>query len=130
MIRKYSILLFLFSFFITQVPLHAMVICIEADGSVEVETANNGVCTCDQAKVEDGDHCGSCVDIPFSIGNADYQNLRPSLKTSHLIKVPADADISVDMPDFKDESSGVSFLRHDYQKSNTLASIRTTILII
>lgn len=129
------------SFFIAQGPIQDMVVCIGADGHIEVEAASEGVCASDSGKtsteihslstkVEDDDHCGPCVDIPFSIGNADHQNLLASLKTSHLTKVPADANISVDMPDFRDRSSGVPFLRHDHQKSSTLVSIRSVILIV
>jgi len=139
--KKLAIIWLLGSFFIAQAPLQAMVLCIEADGSIEVEAANNGVCASGSGKtskeihslstkVEDDAHCGQCVDIPFSIGNADHQNLLTSLKTSQLIKAPVDASISVDMPAFRDRSIGVPFRRHDHQKSNTLISIRSVIIIV
>ena len=138
MIRKFSILLFLFSFFITQVPLHAKVICIEEDGHVEVEAANNGVCTSSSDELSkrtassspqlDEDHCGTCTDIPISIGSVRNQKIASS-KISKQVDSFKSVTIAPSHSNYNISISTYQNLSPIFNKV-FLSSLHSTILII
>jgi hypothetical protein len=138
--KKLAIVWLLASFFIAQGPLQAMVVCIEENGSIEVEAANNGLCASDSGKTskeidslshqaEDDNCCGPCVDIPFSIGSPTHNQVVFS-GMAKQVDVSKSVDHIPSRPVSDRSPPKEPYLSYTHHKDSVIASLRTIILII
>jgi len=139
-VKRISLVWLLLSFFIAQGPLQAMVVCIEADGSIEVEAASNGVCVSDSGETSkevhnlsyqagEDDCCGPCVDIPFSIGSPNHKQAAFS-GMAKQIGTPEGVDQATARPVSDRSPPNEPYLFNTHHKDTVIASLRTIILII
>ena len=144
--NKTAILLvwLLISIFASQVPLPTMMLCIGADGHVEIEAAHDGRCTsfltATQQKPSDflstyqlgpiQDHCGQCLDLPIFILSAEDPYIVPIQKNAPEINALAIMPLLVTQPILSSIPTDSSFSNFQPRVNPTLASLRTVALLI
>ena len=125
----------------SQGPLPTMMLCIGADGHVEIEAAHDGRCasllTATQQKSADflsayqpppiQAHCGQCLDLPIFISSAEEPYIVPIQKSATQFNTLA---IPVTQPILSSILADI-FLPNSQPRVNpTLASLRTVTLLI
>ena len=145
-LNKTAILLvwLLIGIFVSQGPLPTMMLCIGADGHVEIEAAHNGRCTSflttTQQKPSDflsvyqtapvQDHCGQCLDVPIFLSSAEgpyivpIQQNAPEFNTLVVMLFPVAQPVLSSIP------TDSSFSNFQPRVNPTLASLRTVTLLI
>lgn len=125
-----------------QGPLPALVVCLEQNGDIGIESTLNGQCGKDEIYVENYglsfesgmpgsvEHCDSCVDIPIYISSGARLDLLPSGVKSHQVNALADIDPLLGLPDFIGRSVETRHFQRRRHESATLLSIRTVVLIV
>ena len=104
--------------FVSQGPLPTMMLCIGADGHVEIEASHDGRCasflTATQQKPSDflrtyqippiQAHCGQCLDLPIFISSAEgpyiapIQKNAPRFNTLVIVPLPVTQPILTSIP--------------------------------
>lgn len=130
--------------FLIQGSFNSIVLCIENDGNIEIESSYNGECITAlnqipakrhktvllSASYEQDEHCDSCLDLPLTISNPDHQSFLIS-PVSHLqISMPLLPTISQEYPVSQSIMVDLPPVETIYQTNNILASIRTIIFLI
>jgi hypothetical protein len=130
--------------FASQGPLPTMMLCIGADGHVEIEASHDGRCasflTATQQKPSDflrtyqilpiQDHCGQCLDLPIFILSTEgpyivpIQKNAPQFNTLVIVPLPVTQPILTSIP------TDTSFSNPQPRVNPTLASLRTVTLLI
>ena len=145
-LNKTAILLvwLLISIFASQGPLPTMMLCIGADGHVEIEVAHDGRCTSFFTSTQQKpsnflstyqpppiqDHCGQCLDLPIFMSSVEVpyivpiQKNAPEFNTLEIMPLPVAQPILSSIPT---DSSCSNF---QPRINPTLASLRTVTLLI
>ena len=130
--------------FASQGPLPTMMLCIGADGHVEIEVAHDGRCTsfltATQQKLSDflstyqtppiQDHCGQCLDLPIFISSAEgpcivpIQKNAPEFNTLTIMPLPVTQSVLSSIP------TDSSFSNSQPRINPILASLRAVTLLI
>lgn len=127
---------------ISQGPLPNFVLCIGADGHVDVEVANSGQCTSFATDVQQKtsgflayevstiqDHCGRCLDLPIFMSNSDGEYILPVQKNiSHFNTFVT--TLSPSNPRDFTSIPAELFPLNIQPRNSTLASLRTVALLI
>ncbi len=127
--------------FASQGPLPTMMLCIGADGHVEIEAAHDGRCasflTATQQKPSNflsayqpppiQSHCGQCLDLPIFISSAEGPYIVPIQKNIPQFNTLA---IPVTQPILNSISTDTFLLNFQLRVNPTLVSLRTVTLLI
>ena len=130
--------------FASQGPLPTMMLCIGADGHVEIEAGHDGRCASflitTQQKPPDfrrtyqtppiQDHCGQCLDLPIFISSVEGPYIVPIQKNVPEVNTPVIMPLPVAQPILSSISTDASFFNFQPRVNPTLASLRTVTLLI
>ncbi len=130
--------------FLIQGPLPALVVCLEQNGDINIESeatfndqhsihevSREGYgLSSEVALSKNPDHLYSCVDIPIYISNDEQQELLPSHVSFQQASILADTNFLFNLLYFKDRSLEGTTFQHLHQKNNALFSIRSVVLIV
>ena len=130
--------------FASQGPLPTMMLCIGADGHVEIEAAHDGRCasflTATHKRSSDflpayqtppiQAHCGQCLDLPIFISSAEGPYIVPIPKNALQCSTQVIMPLTATQPTLVSIPTDI-FLPNSHPKTNsTLASLRTVTLLI
>ena len=130
--------------FASQGPLPTMMLCIGADGHVEIEAAHDGRCTSfltvTQQQPSDflsahqtppiQAHCGQCLDLPIFISSVEGPYIVPIQKNVPESNALAIMPLPVTQPILSSIPTDSSFSNFQPRVNPTLASLRTVTLLI
>ena len=130
--------------FASQGPLPTMMLCIGADGHVEIEAAHNGRCASflitTQQKPSDflsvyqtapvRDHCGQCLDVPIFLSSAEGPYIVPIQQNAPDFNTLVVMPFLVAQPVLSSIPTDSSFSNFQPRVNPTLASLRTVTLLI
>ena len=144
--NKTAILLvwLLISVFASQGPLPTMMLCIGADGHVEIEASHDGRCasflTATQQKPSDflrtyqippiQAHCGQCLDLPIFISSVEGPYIVPPQKNVPQFNTLVAVPLPVTQPILTSIPTDSSFSNFQPRANPTLVSLRTVTLLI
>ena len=130
--------------FLIQGSFNNIVLCIENDGNIEIESSYNGECTTAlnqtsakrhksvllSASYQQEEHCDSCLDIPLTISNPDHQSFLISSLNYLQMAMPLLPTISQEYPASQSIMVDLPPVETIDQTNSILASIRTIIFLI
>ena len=130
--------------FVIWAPLPTMVLCIAADGHVEVEAVDGGRCasfvTATQQKASDflpvsevapiPDHCGQCLDLPTFMLSSEGQYIVPIQKSTPQFNTPMIIPLPVTPLILTSTLTEISLPNSQPRANPILASLRTVTLLI
>jgi hypothetical protein len=130
--------------FASQGPLPTMMLCIGADGHVEIEASHDGRCasflTATQQKPSDflrtyqilpiQDHCGQCLDLPIFILSTEGPYIVPIQKNAPEFNALAIMPLPIAQPILSSIPTHFPISNFQPRINPTLASLRTVTLLI
>lgn len=130
--------------FAGQGPLPTMMLCIGADGHVEIEAGHDGRCTSflTATQQEPSDflsvyqtppiqaHCGQCLDLPIFLSSAEEPYIVPIQKNAPEFNTLTIMPFPVTQPILGSIPTDSSFSNFQPRVNSTLASLRTVTLLI
>ena len=129
---------------LVQGSFNSIVLCIENNGNIEVESSLYGECATDLNQTSTRDlgsvllsessvqerHCDSCLDIPLTISTDDNQVFFLSSVNLRQISTPDLPTISQEFPPGQSKTLVSPPVEHGHQTNSLIASIRTVIFLI